>query len=87
MKPSKWNGKSLISTKRVVIRITFMDLIGRLGDLAKDDAALITSVRRILEACNVRMLDSMAPIRLASGRSKPATRRRARGIKTPPAWM
>jgi hypothetical protein len=50
MKSGKMFGKSLIPSKKVVIRTTFLDLVSRLADLAKDDAALIASVRRILEA-------------------------------------
>lgn len=84
MKPSKKSARFLIAPKKVVIRTTFLDLIGRLTDLAKDDATLIASVRRVLEACDVRLLPSMTPVRLAVKSTAP---RKARAIKTRPAWL
>jgi hypothetical protein len=84
MKPSKKSAKSLHPPKKVVIRTTFLDLIGRLADIAKDDATLIASVRRILEACDVRFLPSMAPVRLAVKSTAP---RKTPAIKTRPAWL
>jgi hypothetical protein len=82
MKSSKMFGKS--SSKKVVIRTTFLDLVSRLADLAKDDAALIASVRRILEGCNVRLVDTMAPVRVAE--SGKLSARKTHGTKTGPAW-
>jgi hypothetical protein len=84
MKSGKMFGKSLIPSKKVVIRTTFLDLVSRLADLAKDDAALIASVRRILEGCNVRSVDTLAPVRVAEP-VKPSARKR-RVTKTRPAW-
>jgi hypothetical protein len=82
MKSSKTFGTS--SSKKVVIRTTFLDLVSRLADFAKDDAALIASVRRILEGCNVRLVDTMAPVRVAES-GKPSARKR-RATKIRPAW-
>ena len=82
MKSSKTFGTS--SSKKVVIRTTFLDLVSRLADFAKDDAALIASVRRILEGCNVRLVDTMAPVRAAES-GKPSARKR-RATKIRPAW-
>lgn len=79
MKPRKTSTKLHAPSKKIVIRTTFLDLIGRLAEIAKDDAALIVSVRRVLEGCNVRLLPSMAPMRVAA-----EPKRAARKIR--PAW-
>lgn len=79
MKPGRNSRRSLISSKKLVIRTTFFDLVSRLSDLAKDEAALVASVRRVLEGCNVRMVNSMAPVRVSVEARKPATLRKAGG--------
>jgi hypothetical protein len=84
MKSTKTFGKSLTPSKKIVIRTTFLDLVSRLADLAKDDAALIASVRRILEGCNVRLIENMAPVRVAE--SGKLSARKARATKSRPAW-
>lgn len=84
MKPGKMFGESRIPSKKIVIRTTFLDLVSRLADLAKDDAALIASVRRILEGCNVRLVDTMAPVRVAGSGKLSARKRRV--TKTRSAW-
>ena len=77
---------NLIRPKGIVIRTTFFDLIDGLIDLTEDDAALIASVRRIFDACAVRSLHSKAPVRLVASRSSAGVNRKARSVKTRPAW-
>lgn len=64
--------------KKLVISTTFFDLVERLSEMAQDDAALVASVRRVLEGCNVRLAHSMAPLRVAAQTAEPARLRQRR---------
>jgi len=53
-------------SRRAVVKTTFLDIIGRLFDTTNDDAAVVASVQRIFEECDVRLVRSLAPVQLVT---------------------
>ena len=63
-KTAKSSEKVLAQRKRALVKTTFLELIGNLIDRTPNDAALIASVKRIFDISDVRLVRSLAPIRL-----------------------
>lgn len=86
MKFHKRVSKTATQPKRIVVTTTFSALIGKLIDGTNDDDAIIASVKRIFDCCEVRMGSSLAPVRLISGPSGFPGKRRAAADKGKPVW-
>jgi hypothetical protein len=82
----KGREKVLAQRKRALVKTTFLELIGNLIDRTPDDAALIASVKRIFDISDVRVVRSLAPLRLVANESAFKANRRARFAKAKPAW-
>jgi hypothetical protein len=65
-KSTKSSGRALAQCKRTLIKTTFLELIGNLIDRTPDDAELIASVKRIFDISDVRVVRSLAPLRLVT---------------------
>jgi hypothetical protein len=61
--------RSAARAKTIVIKTTFLDLIAKLVDASSDDAAILGSVKHILDHCNVRLVRSLAPVRLINSKA------------------
>jgi hypothetical protein len=48
------------------IRTTFMELIQELSNLTSDDSLVVAAVKRILDTHNVRLSQSLLPVRLVT---------------------
>lgn len=72
--------------KKRVIRTTFFELVGALIDVTKNDAEIIASLRRIFDRSDVRMVRSLAPIRLAPTESRARIDLKGKTVKGGPAW-
>jgi hypothetical protein len=72
MKSHKSRSAPRAQTKKKIIKTTFLDLIGKLLETTQDDAIVVASIRRIFDECNVRMIRSLAPVRLIT--DKPAAK-------------
>jgi hypothetical protein len=75
------NRRVVAQSKKTRVKTTFLDLIGNLIDRTPDDAALIASVKRIFDVSDVRLVRSLAPVRLVTKESPLKANRR-----TKPAW-
>ena len=53
-----------VRPKTTLIRTTFMDLLQELTDLTKDDALVLAALKNIFDCYNVRLVRSLAPVRL-----------------------
>ncbi len=85
-KSTQSNNKVLAQRKRALVKTTFLELIGNLIDQTPDDAALIASVKRIFDVSDVRLVRSLAPLRLVAKEAASKANRRARFGKAKPAW-
>lgn len=86
MKFRKRASKAATQAKRIVVTTTLSALIGKLIDAANDDAAIVASVKRIFDCCEVRMGQGLAPVRLIGGPSRFPPKRRATTDKVKPVW-
>lgn len=73
------SAKSTTQSRRRLIKTTFLDIIGELLDATDDDAAIVASVKRIFSDCDVRLVRSLAPVRLISNESAIRLNHRAVG--------
>ena len=82
----KNSAKSASRSSTRVIKTTFSDIIGKLLDQTYDDAAIVASVKRIFDDCDVRFVRSLAPVRLVSNESGLGLNQRAdsRGLTRQP---
>jgi len=71
------SAKSATRSGTRVIETTFSDIIGKLHDETDDDAAIVASLKRIFNDCDVRFVRSLAPVRLISNESAPGLNQRA----------
>jgi len=71
------SAKSATRSGTRVIETTFSDIIGKLLDETDDDAAIVASLKRIFNDCDVRFVRSLAPVRLISKESAPGLNQRA----------
>jgi hypothetical protein len=74
------SAKSATRSGTRVIETTFSDIIGKLLDEldeTDDDAAIVASLKRIFNDCDVRFVRSLAPVRLISNESAPGLNQRA----------
>jgi hypothetical protein len=78
--------KNPVGPKRMVVRTTFLELIGALIEARKNDAETIASVKRIFDRSEVRVVRSLAPIRLIAAQSRAGANRRGKVAKSGPAW-
>jgi hypothetical protein len=85
-KSPKGREKVLAQRQRALVKTTFLELIGNLIDRTPDDAALIASVKRIFDSSDVRVVRSLAPLRLVANERSFKANRRARFAKAKPAW-
>ncbi|MGH7853827.1 MAG: hypothetical protein ACREP3_10330 [Candidatus Binatia bacterium] len=85
-KSAKNSKKVLAQRKRALVKTTFLELIGNLIDRTPDDTALIASVKRIFDISDVRVVRSLAPLRLVAKEGVSKANRRARFGKARPAW-
>lgn len=86
MKFRKRAPKAETQANKIVVTTTFSALIGKLIDAANDDAAIVASVKRIFDCCEVRMGQRLAPVRLIDGPSRFPAKRRAAAGKGKPVW-
>ncbi|HEY2917617.1 MAG TPA: hypothetical protein VGK77_01350 [Candidatus Binatia bacterium] len=56
--------KPTVRPKTTVIRTTFMDLLQQLTNLTKDDALVLAMLKNIFDCYDVRLVRSLAPVRL-----------------------
>jgi hypothetical protein len=68
------------------IRTTFFELISAFIDAAKNDAEIIVSIKQLFERSDVRLLRSLAPVRLVAGASHTTARRKRKFIKAGTSW-
>jgi hypothetical protein len=61
--------------KRMRVRTTFLELLSGLMDRTPDDASLMASLRHLFDISDVRVVRSLAPVRLTL--KEPATYSRA----------
>ena len=54
----------VVRPKTTLIRTTFMDLLQELTNLTKDDAFVLAALKNIFDCHNVRLVRSLAPVRL-----------------------
>lgn len=85
MKFRKRDPRTATQSKRIVVTTTFSALIGKLIDGTNDDAAIIASVKRIFDCCEVRMGRSLVPVQLINDSSGFPGKRRAAANKSKPA--
>jgi hypothetical protein len=85
-KSAKSSEKVLAQRKRALVKTTFLELIGNLIDRTPDDAALIASVKRIFDISEVRVVRSLAPLRLVAKETAFKANRRPSFAKAKPAW-
>jgi len=71
------SAKSATRSGTRVIKTTFSDIIGKLLDETDDDAAIVASLKRIFNDCDVRFVRSLAAVRLISNESAPGLNQRA----------
>ena len=69
------SGRVLAQRKRMRVRTTFLEIVSGLMDRTPDDASLVAALRHLFDISDVRILRSLAPVRLTL--KEPATRRRA----------
>lgn len=82
----KQNGKQVMSReKNGPIRTTFMELIGELTNLTRDDALVLAAVRSILGTYRVRLTHTMVPVRLVSAQGS-ITRNTNHRAQRVPTW-
>ena len=55
-----------VRPKTTLIRTTFMDLLQELTNLTKDDALVLAALKNIFDCHNVRLVRSLAPLRLVA---------------------
>ena len=53
-----------VRPKTTLMRTTFMDLLQELTNLTKDDALVLAALKNIFDCHNVRLVRSLAPVRL-----------------------
>jgi hypothetical protein len=85
-KSAKSSEKVLAQRKRALVKTTFLELIGNLIDRTPDDAALIASVKRIFDISEVRVVRSLAPLRLVAKETAFKANHRPSFAKAKPAW-
>jgi len=56
----------VVRPKTTLIRTTFMDLLQELTNLTKDDALVLAALKNIFDCYNVRLVRSLAPVRLVA---------------------
>ncbi|HEV8721814.1 MAG TPA: hypothetical protein VGW77_14380 [Candidatus Binatia bacterium] len=54
----------VVRPKTTSIRTTFMDLLQELTNLTKDDTLVLAALKNIFDCHNVRLVRSLAPVRL-----------------------
>jgi hypothetical protein len=78
--------KPATQSKKTLIKTTFLDLIAKLAEKTDDDAAILASVKQILDKCNVRLVRSLAPVRLVDSKPGLEAKRQSIAGKTRPLW-
>ena len=58
--------KAFRTRRKTLKRTTFFELIGSFIDAAKNDAEILASVRQLFDRSEVRLVGSLAPVRLAA---------------------
>lgn len=72
--------------KKKVIRTTFFELIDALIDVTNNDAEILASVKRIFDRSDVRMVRSLAPVRLVATYSRARINVKGKTVKAGPVW-
>jgi hypothetical protein len=54
----------VLRPKTTSIRTTFMDMLQELTNLTKDDALVLAALKNIFDCYNVKLVRSLAPVRL-----------------------
>jgi hypothetical protein len=62
--------KAFRTRRKTLIRTTFFELIGSFIDAAKNDAEILASVRQLFDRSEVRLVRSLAPVRLVAPASR-----------------
>jgi hypothetical protein len=75
LKPTDWT--RLVRPKTTSIRTTFMDLLQELTNLTKDDTLVLAALKNIFDCYNVRLVRSLAPVRLVVTSERSRENRRA----------
>jgi hypothetical protein len=69
-----------------LVKTTFLELIGNLIDQTPDDAALMAAVKRIFDLSEVRLIRSLASVRLVNKGAALGAGRPTNFGKAKPAW-
>ncbi len=85
MKAKRSSAISAVGVKRATIRTTLLDVLKELTHLTKDDAVVLAVFKRIFDSHRVRLVRTLAPVKLVEG--KGSTRRARRtGFNRTKVW-
>ena len=77
MKNKRFSAR-LARKDRMAIKTTFLDLLKEITDLTKDDTVVLEVVKRIFNSHRVRLVRTLAPVRLVNGKAASRAMRRNR---------
>ena len=72
--------------KSMPMKTTFMELIEELSSITQDDALVLAAVKNIFRSYKVRMVRTLAPVRLVNGQTTVSALRRANLRRRSSAW-
>jgi hypothetical protein len=78
MKNKRFSARLPGRKDRIAIKTTFLDLLKEITDLTKDDAVVLEVVKRIFNSHRVRLVRTLAPVRLVNGKAARRVMRRNR---------
>ena len=71
----KTSRTSYVQAKARTIRTNLMEILQALTSQTKDDALIVESLANIFASYRGRFGQSLAPVRIAAGKTKPSSRR------------
>ena len=77
MKLTPMKLRKAVRPKTTLIRTTFIELLQELTNMTKDDALVVAALKNIFDCYNVRLVRSLAPIRLVVAKPSPHGNRQA----------
>jgi hypothetical protein len=86
MKYKRVSRKGTKHRKAPSIRTTIMELLHALSDLTKDDRIVLSAFKSIFDTYNVRLVHSLAPVRLVGGAEQNRTNTGRTSEKRRSAW-
>jgi len=78
MKNKRFSARLPARKDRMAIKTTFLDLLKEITDLTKDDTVVLEVVKRIFNSHRVRLVRTLAPVRLVNGKAASRVMRRNR---------